>query len=881
MQLSRVFLQLIFAGVYCAAVGQQSDAKSAYDKGVQYQDENRLDSAVIFFEKSRDLYAAKGDHLEEARSISRLGDIYKYYTYNFDKAEKQYELALSTYTSYHPEEEFRITRCYYNLAATNRSQRDYKTSVTWCQKAIDGCIKLKDDGFLERAYSIMGNIYRDMQLYDSAISYYEKGVEVNRKINKGRPNETLAGFYSGWGDAFFRQGAFGSAKLKLKDAIRIYDQLVEKDQQMYFHALKLAGDVSRPYSFSDAFYYLDRADQVRKALNQERGGLASGLWTSYGDMFRAVSDPKASKYYQMALQATTSEPLGRDGNPTNIDKVEFKGFAYDALLRKGQLLIKHDSITWGVECYKVAEKLMIAGRRELDTEDAKWNMVDANYDLYENALSALYTTNDLETVLHFMENSKSQSLANAFQEAELKKVLGSNDTLFTDLRDLRKQSLSLQHRIDQNNDTSARDQLLAVARDISSLESTINDRYPFYLKTKFESPGVSLTALKEKARRLDATFIEYFWGSKYIFAFVVSGDSAAFYDLGLPFDLEQHLSDFTKRTNNFSPEAVNAFADQSHKIYKAIVKPFSSLLQHKRIIIVPDGPLSQLPFETLVESPGGQSFRELPYLINKFIISYAFSGYYLAREPNNPSSNPRLLAFGFTGGSDVRSASDDAVSIQIPGSEAELNALSEKFPDGSYLYGADVTERKFKEQAGNFDLLHLAVHGSGDPTEDYSATLYFRDADGYEDGRLYWYELYGMNLRASLAVLSACESGIGKTYRGEGMLSMANAFTFAGCSSVVMGLWKVDDQVSVRLMDTFYGELLNGMAIDEALAMAKRTYLASADQVTANPKLWSSLVAYGEAPVVKANQLRTEWFVLAVVVLIGAVVLLYVKTKKK
>ncbi len=112
-----------------------------------------------------------------------------------------------------------------------------------------------------------------------------------------------------------------------------------------------------------------------------------------------------------------------------------------------------------------------------------------------------------------------------------------------------------------------------------------------------------------------------------------------------------------------------------------------------------------------------------------------------------------------------------------------------------------------------------------------------------------------MNLRASLAVLSSCESGIGKTYRGEGMLSMANAFTFAGCDNIVMGLWKVDDQLSVKLMDTFYSELLNGMAIDEALAMAKRTYLASADQVSANPKLWGSLVAYGESPILTADQI--------------------------
>jgi CHAT domain-containing protein len=237
-----------------------------------------------------------------------------------------------------------------------------------------------------------------------------------------------------------------------------------------------------------------------------------------------------------------------------------------------------------------------------------------------------------------------------------------------------------------------------------------------------------------------------------------------------------------------------------------------------------------------------------------------------------------LLAFGFTGGSGVRDV--DASKADIAGTETELVALSGKFPDGTFLFGDGVTEKKFKEGAGNYDLLHLAVHGSGDTGEDYSATLYFRDSEGEEDGRLYWYELYGMNLKASLAVLSSCESGIGKTYRGEGMLSMANAFTFAGCSNVVMGLWKVDDQVSVKLMDKFYSELLEGMAIDEALALAKRTYLASADQVSANPKIWGSLVAYGEAQVIKPDEIHAGWVVVAIAVLAAAVFLLVRKTRK-
>lgn len=866
-----LYTLLICLTTKAAAQGVDS-AQYYFDRGKLLDNQYEYDSAVLFYERSKSLFTP--GTLGEAKACHALGDIYKYVLYDFDKAESNYERALAIQQGVGPSDTKNLTRLYYNLATTNRSQHDYETAIIWCMKAVDGCKKMNDNVFLERAYSIVGNIYRDMHLFDSAVAYYEKGVTVNQSINKGRVNETLAGLYGGWADASYRTGNVKDAIDKFNDALNIYQKVGTSDKLIYLHTALLLAEVQIGNSnLEAASKALQLADNIRKDLGLERGGPPSSMNKIYGDYMLAKNDNiSAYGYYQKAIQAATTEPLGRDGNPKDLGKIDFKSFAYVALLAKAAVVEQADKL----ECYKLAERIMVASRSELDTEEAKWSYVDANYRLYENILRTLFqsTRRDTASLLYFMESSKSKTLADALHEVELRKVMGKGDTLLTKLRALKQRSLSLQHQIDSDNDTTAREQLLTNSQKISALEAAINAKYPSYLQT-----SVSLPALIKKLRSLDAAFIEYFWGEDNIYALVVSSAGVEFHQLPAPEGLFEYLEMFKTRGNQYSPQAVSGFRQRSNQLYASLIQPFRDRLTGKRLVIVPDGPLMQLPFETLVTDQTGDSYNNLSYLLKDFIVSYTFSGSFFANHDQKPKANPSLLAFGFTGGAAERSTGQS--NTEIAGSESELIALSGKFPDGTFLYGDGVTEEKFKNAAADFDLLHLAVHGSGDTGEDYSATLYFRDKDGPEDGKLYWYELYNMNLRASLAVLSSCESGIGKTYRGEGMLSMANAFTFAGCSNIVMGLWKVDDQVSVKLMDTFYSELLNGMAIDEALAMAKRTYLATADQISANPKLWGSLVAYGESPILRADEIPTSWVVVALTVLAAGIVLLVIKTRKK
>ncbi|MEI9918192.1 MAG: CHAT domain-containing tetratricopeptide repeat protein [Bacteroidota bacterium] len=823
--------------------------------------EYKLDSAVLLLAKARSMFTPGS--VEELLACNMLGDTYKYDLHDFTRAEEIFERSLAIQQKLDPSNTLALITTYYDLATTNRSQHDYETALSWGLKCLDGSLRIRDNTFTEYSYSIIGSVYRDMHEFDSAVMYYKKGVDLDERINHGKPSALLASFYSNWGETSYMQNDLDEAARKLRYAVVIYEKIIHTDMSTHFHTVLLLASVqTRRNDPVAAEALLESADRIRKLENLERGGQVSSLYKTYGDLYwmKSMND-KAVELYDKALVAAG----------------DLKDYAYVAMLGKARASNGKSAL----ECYAKAEKLMIANRAELDTEGAKWNYVDANYRLYENILSTMYNMSDRDEaqLFQFMENSRSKSLSDALREAEQEKAIGRNDTLLAKLQELRQRSISIQHQINERNDNASHNELILISQKISQFEDAISLKYPSYLKTRSDNSTVSINALKEKLNNIDAVFVEYFWGEHNVYSVVITADTVEFHLLAGSADTEslitKYLSFLTSKGNRYSTDAVHEFSGLSNKLYSLLLDNY----QDKRLIIIPDGPLMQLPFETLVTKPGGDSYNQLSYLLNDHIISYESSASHLLATRQAPKNKPSLLAFGFTGGANERSV--EASKVEIAGTETELIALSDKFPNGTFLYGDGVTEKNFKDKAANYDLLHLAVHGSGDIGKDYSATLYFRDKGDPEDGRLYWYELYSMNLHASLAVLSSCESGIGKNYRGEGMLSMANAFTFAGCDNIVMGLWKVDDQVSVKLMDTFYNELLDGMAIDEALAIAKRTYLASADQISANPKLWGSLVAYGESPILKADKIPMSWVVIALLVLGTAIVILVVNVRIK
>jgi CHAT domain-containing protein len=478
-------------------------------------------------------------------------------------------------------------------------------------------------------------------------------------------------------------------------------------------------------------------------------------------------------------------------------------------------------------------------------------------------------------------------LADAITTAESANPSMAADSSVNFLASQKRKIHFLRDQIDNLTDTAKkkreadklRNALVDADRNVELTENRINKQYPVYGPTRHKSKLPTLDDLADYSKRNNACVVEYFWGVTNVYALAVFHDNIVIKKLGRTDSLQNKIlpvHDFlVSNENSFNQTSSHSFSQDSYDLYLSILAPFSDLIGHtEKLVIIPDGSLSLIPFETLVMTPQVEGYNQLNYLIKDHVVSYSFSSAYLLKPFEEIQGNNRLLAFGFTGGSPVRSGRVKIQDNELSGSDEELKSLKEKFKDGSFLSGGDVTETNFKAMAADYDFLHLALHGEGDVYKNYSSSLFFRDSTSIDDGKLHWYELFGLKLKAKLAVISSCESGIGKVYRGEGMLSMANAFAAAGCGNIVMGMWKVDDRVSAQLMDQFYKNIRMGLPVDEALVEAKRTYLLNADEFATNPRLWASLVAYGNHRVISEDS-RITIYILFAVILSGFFILHY------
>ena len=162
----------------------------------------------------------------------------------------------------------------------------------------------------------------------------------------------------------------------------------------------------------------------------------------------------------------------------------------------------------------------------------------------------------------------------------------------------------------------------------------------------------------------------------------------------------------------------------------------------------------------------------------------------------------------------------------------------------------------------------------------YSKLAFVQNVDSLNDGFLNTYEIYNMRFNARMAVLSSCKTGFGKLMKGEGVMSLARGFMYAGCPSIIMTLWEVSDKSGAKLMQDFYKSLIKGRSKAEALQIAKLNFLKKADNLKANPYFWSTYVIIGEAgPMFSKNRSYLYW--IGGLLLVSAVILTYYLGRRK
>jgi Uncharacterized protein conserved in bacteria len=182
----------------------------------------------------------------------------------------------------------------------------------------------------------------------------------------------------------------------------------------------------------------------------------------------------------------------------------------------------------------------------------------------------------------------------------------------------------------------------------------------------------------------------------------------------------------------------------------------------------------------------------------------------------------------------------------LPGTEQEINSIAK-------LFGSNSKTAKFKDASetliksktiSDYSYLHFATHGIVDEVDPELSRIFLNDSEN-DDGNLYAGEIYNLNLNANLAVLSACQTGLGKFSKGEGVIGLSRALVYAGAKNIIVSFWSVSDESTAQLMNEFYKILLAERQNNFSSALQKAKLKMIKEKKYAAPYYWAPFVLIG------------------------------------
>ena len=317
------------------------------------------------------------------------------------------------------------------------------------------------------------------------------------------------------------------------------------------------------------------------------------------------------------------------------------------------------------------------------------------------------------------------------------------------------------------------------------------------------------------------------------------------------------------------------------------------IAEGSKVIVIPDDILEYVSFDALVTQlpdEKGCTYKKLDYLINHHVLTYGYSGSLFFAPKKSGMRSKKVLAIApdykkhagtLTDSTEDNSRDIDKYLYPLVNSEEEVN-YALKIYGGKKIVGKDATESNFKAQAGDYSILHFAMHTILDDENPLASRLIFaNDDDSLQDGFLNTYEIYTLDLNADLAVLSACNTGSGNISNGEGIMSMARGFIYAGVPSIIMTLWAVDDYSSTYIVKKFYDGLKEDKDKDVALHDAKLDFLRNSNQLNSHPYFWAAYVQIGDTSPIRSSFLSQALITGVVSLLIIIFLFAYFVYRKK
>lgn len=758
------------------------------------------------------------------------------------KAQTYYEKALSLMD--HQKESRWLSQTYQNLGIIFYRRNNYSEALSYFLKTLD--LKIKENvGTTSITRNTIGNCYKKLGNYIEADKYYQKSINEVKEIS-GNDFYLLGDYYLNYAVFQDEIGNSDNVLPYLKLAFVIYNNNFGNKHPDTAHCLKNFGD-----------YYFKKKDHLnalkyyQKALISEVDNFNNS--TVYINPTMDELDPQLSILEILKPKAITLRYLYYKTN--SISDLDFSLQTYDL-------------------CLDIIDKIRIAYQDEESKFALSKNEKDTYTQAIEIAVELYQLTKDgkyKEKAFRYAERSKSASLLSSLNDVNAKNFGGISIGLQEQERNLKLDIAKYRELVhdERRKQTPNRDSISGWQNVLFNLNEEYNqmvlrfeEDYPEYYSLKYDTKTIDIKDLQKRLNDNDV-LVEYSISDSALFSFIITKSSFELERQKIEKDsFDYHLEEVRNclKTNDFSNNSADyykRYTRSAYQLYQYLLNEKDSLLSGKNLLIVPDDKMAYIPFGVLLTKEAdstSMNYRNLKYLIRDNTITYhnsATLGFKNHSSSYGFSSSKSVLAFApsYDGVNDSILYTERAYRDKLyplPGVKEEVTNISNVI-HGDLFVDAMATEANFKANASNYDVLHLAMHTIiDDENPMYSKLVFTQNSDTLQDGLLNTYEIYNMNFNARMVVLSACNTGDGKLLKGEGVMSLARGFFYAGCPSVIMTLWTVEDKTGSNLMSNFYTFLSQGLHKDDALRQAKLEYLKTADALKSHPYFWSGYVTLGD-----------------------------------
>jgi CHAT domain-containing protein/tetratricopeptide (TPR) repeat protein len=833
--------------------------------------------AAAAYEKSRELSARVGNRFGVARALGNAGNINKLVG-NLDEAIAQLEESLSIFEELGDRRIAALVTN--NIGSVHGFRGDLPQALEWSRRGLAIHEELGDRSGIAKDLDTLGNIYRAQGAYGRALQAFHRSLELRETLGdpyavaESENNMGLVHFSQGdyqlaidaykrsirtvsragihglipealtnIGAAAWRLGQTERARANFRESLAISQR--EQQKLLVAENLQALGRVALAIGNArEADEMLQQALRVREELQDQLGitealnglatlKLATGQYREALDLARRSTDvARRYEQYELLWEAQTLTGMAHRG----LGDIEAARSAFEEAVGSVERLRQE-----------------VVGR----SLGGRERFFESKLSPYQELVALALARNAPKDALEIAERAKARALSDMFSSpgAGGTRVMtpeerGDEHRLRMALGELNRRLLAERTKPspDELRIRALEGERQSARSDYEAFRIALDARHPELRAQRGEVTPFEFTQTASLLPDESVALVEYVVASDATHLFVLSQSDGKVqldsYELKIGQD---RLAANVRRLRDRLAARDLLFDEDARANYDLFLGPATPALAGKRhVVIVPGGPLWEMPFQAL-RDPRGR------YLIESMAVSFAPSLTVLresfrARRPRN--GLPTLLAMGKGdfGSKDARPALLMSELLPLPEAERQVQLLPELYGvERSAVYvGPDATEARFKAEAPHHRIIHVATHGLLEETSPlYSSVVLSTTAgESGEDGLVEAWEMLDLKLDADLVILSACETARGRVASGEGIVGTMWALLAAGAQATIVSQWKVATSSTTDLMTALHRRLAPA-ELGKADALRQATLDVLKNPRYAHPFYWAPFVLVG------------------------------------